>query len=76
MPMPKKMRSDQERFAAMAVGVRYVAESMLNEFYGERCETFEPSCVCCNRWRHLDALVANPFEDGEESCRLWNERAK
>lgn len=26
----------------------------LSEFYGDRCEDFEPGCLCCKIWKDQD----------------------
>lgn len=57
-------RHDVERFAAMAGQVRTVAETLLTEFFGDRCQEFDAGCVNCTRWRLLDELIANPFNPG------------
>ena len=43
--------------------LRTIAEAMLAEHFGDRCEEFSQPCVCCKRWAALDALIDNPYED-------------
>jgi hypothetical protein len=57
------MDEDQAKFDQVAGHIRIVAETMLVEFFGERCPDFEPTCECCKRWQLLDDLVANPFDE-------------
>ena len=54
-------RTDFDEFAMMAGHVRIIAETMLAEFFGQRCPDFEKDCECCQRWKFLDDLTANPF---------------
>ena len=54
---------DCARFAMMVRHLRAVAETMLEEYYGERCPDFHTDCECCRRWKLLDELTANPFEN-------------
>jgi hypothetical protein len=43
--------------------LRQYAARVLAEYFGPRCPDYEPQCVCCQRWRALDALVANPYDE-------------
>lgn len=52
---------DKERFAMMASHIRIIAETMLREFFGERCPDYQEDCECCRRWKLLDDLCDNPF---------------
>lgn len=36
--------------------LRDMAERWLEEFFGERCPDFSPTCEVCKRWAALDAL--------------------
>ncbi len=54
--------SDAASFEMMAGHIRTIAETMLKEHFGERCDDYEPDCMCCQRWRALDKLLANPYE--------------
>lgn len=53
----------RQRFAMQARHIRTIAESVLTEYFGERCVEFDDHCDCCRRWKLLDDLTANPFED-------------
>jgi hypothetical protein len=57
--------SEHLHFDTRAKVVRSFAEPLLREFFGDRCEDFEPGCECCKRWAALDRLLENPFEPGE-----------
>jgi hypothetical protein len=50
-------------FAIVVSHVRIVAETFLEDFFGERCSEQEENCECCRRWKWLDLLTANPDED-------------
>lgn len=54
---------DRRRFDMMSGHLRTIAEAMLTEHFGERCPDFEEECVCCKRWKALDALTASPYCD-------------
>ena len=54
---------DSAKFAMQASHLRTIAEAMLAEHFGDRCEEFSQPCVCCKRWAALDALIDNPYED-------------
>ena len=57
--------SDRDEFAMLAGHIVAVATGFLTEMFGDRCKDFEPDCECCRRWKMLDALVKNPFDEGE-----------
>ena len=50
-------------FDSDAVCVLRAARKMLIKHFGERCPDYEPECECCKRWKLLDDLIANPFND-------------
>lgn len=52
---------DHETFSRDAQFVRLVAGGLLLEHFGDRCDHFEAGCACCERWKLLDQLLANPF---------------
>jgi len=60
------LMTEKEQFAQMASHVRTTAETLLTEWFGERCDDFDADCLCCQRWAALDVLLRNPFEDGEQ----------
>lgn len=60
-------QDDSDTFDMMAGHLRIIAETMLRDFFGERCEDFDEDCECCRRWKLLDALTENPFKESE-SC--------
>ena len=53
--------TDAEHFHMMAGHLRIVAEEMLREFFGERCDEFDEDCPICMRWNALAVLTENPF---------------
>ena len=55
-------QSEFDQFAMMAGHLRIIAETMLIEFFGERCPDFEVECECCRRWKLLDDFTENPFD--------------
>ena len=59
--------TDFQRFEMMAGHIRTIAETMLTEFFGDRCADYVPSCINCQRWRLLDELTLNPFDEDEEA---------
>ena len=38
-------------------------ESVLLEHFGEKCKDFEPNCHCCKKYKALEVLFENPYED-------------
>lgn len=48
-------------FTIMAGHVRIVAEAMLRECFGERCDDFKEHCPICQRWKALDVLLDDPW---------------
>jgi len=57
--------STHEEFEMFARHVRAVASDMLTVAFGERCPDYDESCEVCRRWRLLDELTANPFDEDE-----------
>ena len=57
------MDEDSAKFELQSSHIRTIAETMLAEHFGDRCEVFSPECLCCQRWAALDALLDNPYED-------------
>lgn len=55
--------TDKEKFDKWVADVKKVVEPFLEEFYGEKCSTFELLCDCCKKWAYLEGLVKNPFDD-------------
>lgn len=37
--------------------LRGYGESTLTIVFGERCQDFEETCICCQRWKLLDQLT-------------------
>ncbi len=62
--------TDKDRFNLAARLVRHSAEDLITEFFGERCTGHEPGCEICERWKHLDALLANPFDEDEVTLKV------
>lgn len=62
---PVTFGSDSIKYEAYAMALRNVAERFLVAMHGERCEDFDEGCECCRcrRWRLLDELLRNPFEE-------------
>lgn len=58
---PIEWANDWFHFESLAP--RAAAEEFVREMFGERCPDYEANCECCQRWRLLDELLANPFED-------------
>lgn len=58
---------DETRFRLFASYIRTLAERLLTEVFGERCDEFEASCEVCRRWKLLDDLLANPFSAPERT---------
>ena len=54
---------NETTFDMIASHVRIIAEELLIKYWGERCVDFEESCVLCQKWRYLDALLENPFTE-------------
>lgn len=52
-----------ELFQARASEAFYYGQRLVDFWFGPRCVVFEPTCEVCRRWRLLDQLVQNPFED-------------
>ena len=40
-----------------------MVKEAVTEYWGERCDTFEKGCPCCDAWTQLDALVAGGLKD-------------
>lgn len=57
--------SDRLHHETLANGVRKSADVLLLEMYGARCDEFDPDCELCKRWKALDDLTRNPFDDGD-----------
>lgn len=57
--------SDAVRWDAYAQPVQETGELFIAEWFGPRCKEFDPDCECCRRWRLLDQLLENPFQDDE-----------
>jgi hypothetical protein len=68
-PEPDRPEQDQDgaKFAMMVSHLRIIAEEMLTEFFGPRCDDYEAGCGCCGRWRLLDDLTADPFTRSSEA---------
>ena len=55
-----KDREDEASFRQQANYIRMIGETILTEFYGERCKEFDPECPCCLKWKALDDLIDYP----------------
>lgn len=55
--------TDHEEFEAHVVKVLNPARKFLIKWFGQRCEEYDPNCECCRRWRLLDNLLENPFDE-------------
>jgi hypothetical protein len=31
-----------------------IVKAMITQFWGKRCEEYEPECACCYAWKHYD----------------------
>lgn len=40
-----------------------LAEFMLIQVFGERCNEVFEGCECCKRWAAFDILMENPFDE-------------
>ncbi len=49
-------------FCISAGHIRTIAESILKEYFGDRCPDFDEHCEVCKRWKAMDDLIQNPFE--------------
>lgn len=50
-------------FTKVASYIRVIATSLIEQHFGPRCPDFEKDCVCCQRWKALDELIDNPYEE-------------
>jgi len=57
--------TDYEEFEELARQVRDAARPLLEHFFGKQCTTFVEECEACRRWKLLDELLENPFEEDE-----------
>jgi len=55
--------TDEYKFACDANNIEHDAIKYIKKWFGSRCEEFEPECECCKRWKALDNLIENPFEE-------------
>lgn len=60
---PITYASDKIHFDALAGVAREATLPLLTEIYGKRCEEFDEDCLCCQKWKALDFLLENPFDD-------------
>lgn len=51
---------EDDELDELAERARVAVEKYLEAAYGPRCVDVDPECVCCNRWRLLDALLEYP----------------
>ena len=51
----------EKDFEKQAGHIRTIADTLLYEYFGARCEIFESECEICRRWKALDDLTDNPF---------------
>ena len=59
----QQLSADWQQHAAT---IRTVAEFALTEHFGSRCPDYEPQCLCCQRWRALEILTRNPYEEAKK----------
>ena len=50
---------NESQFEFTANVVRRTAASFLHIHFGERCETYEHNCECCQRWAALDRMLTS-----------------
>lgn len=43
--------------------LRLESSEFLKTWFGPKCEDFEPNCECCQRWKALETLFNNPFDE-------------
>lgn len=58
---------NQDEIDELESALRHVAliatETFVREYYGDRCDDFDPLCTLCRKWRAFDEL----FELNEDS---------
>ena len=42
---------------------RKIADTLVYEYFGARCEVFDSECEVCRRWKALDELTDTPFAE-------------
>jgi len=63
-----KYPNDWHEFDAKSQPICEMAEALVTEMFGERCIDYSPGCLCCQRWQHLDLLLANPFDQPQSEA--------
>ena len=60
-----KQDQDEEArlFRVDLMWVRCAVDTFLVKWWGERCKEFEPTCALCQKWKAVDCLLDNPFEE-------------
>lgn len=58
----REERSYYLKFKDAAEQIRYLAEHLLIEEFGHRCDEYYEDCDICKRWKALDTLTENPFD--------------
>ena len=53
----------RDEFDEDIIPVRDAASLLLTKNFGKRCPGFDADCLACQRWKLLDALLKNPFDD-------------
>jgi hypothetical protein len=45
-----------DQLVTTVTGNILIAEAV-EEYWGKRCDTFDPDCCCCQAWKAFDRLV-------------------
>lgn len=61
--MMNELTEDAATFLIVSGHVRTVATAFIEEQFGERCTEYEPECECCKRWKALDIILENPWNE-------------
>lgn len=58
-----RFRSEWDQWEVMTQQAKGLAADFIVEQFGNRCIDFEDDCPCCQRWKALDELFANPYDE-------------
>lgn len=54
--------SQHDAMEASIAMFRHQLERHIREWWGDRCEDFDPDCFCCQKWAAFDQVVENNLE--------------
>lgn len=57
--------TDEDKWDQRVAEIRPAIEALVIEFFRPRCVDFDPHCPICRKWRQVDELLENPFEEGK-----------